>query len=142
MKKTPVILIVEDNPKNRRLVNDILESQGYDTIQASNGREGINLARRQKPELIIMDMQMPDIDGLQATRILKSDRATSHIPIIALTAMAMKGDREKILGAGCDDYLQKPVRFDTLTVSVQKWLGKQGEDSLASRPAAKKESGP
>ena len=131
MKDTPVILIVEDNPKNMRLVNDILESQGYRTIQASNGQEGITLARRQKPQLIIMDIQMPEIDGLEATRILKSDRATAHIPVIALTAMAMKGDREKILNAGCDDYLQKPIRFDSLIVSVQKWLDKQGEGSFA-----------
>lgn len=117
-----VILIVEDNVKNLRLVNDILESQGHRTLQASGGYEGIELARRNKPDLIIMDIQMPDLDGIQVTRILKNERETSGIPIIALTAMAMKGDRETIIGAGCDGYLQKPVRFEVLLETVKQWL--------------------
>lgn len=117
-----VILIVEDNVKNLRLVNDILESQGHLTLQASGGYEGIELARRNKPDLIIMDIQMPDLDGMQVTRILKKERETSGIPIIALTAMAMKGDRESIISAGCDGYLQKPVRFEELIETVKQWL--------------------
>ena len=116
------ILIVEDNIKNLRLVNDIMESQGYQTLQASGGYEGIELARQKKPDLIIMDIQMPDIDGIQVTRMLKHERETSAIPIIALTAMAMKGDREKIIEAGCDGYLQKPIRFDALIDIVKQWL--------------------
>ncbi|HBX23234.1 MAG TPA: response regulator [Desulfotomaculum sp.] len=117
-----VILIVEDNIKNLRLVNDIMESQGHQTLQASSGYEGIELARRNKPDLIIMDIQMPDIDGIQVTRILKHEQETSTIPIIALTAMAMKGDRETIINAGCDAYLQKPIRFDALIDTVKQWL--------------------
>lgn len=122
MERPPLVLIVEDNPKNLRLVKDILESQGYRTLQAFSGQEGINLARREKPDLIIMDIQMPDITGLQATRILKEEKDTASIPIIALTAMAMKGDRETIIDAGCDGYLQKPVRFDALLETVKQWL--------------------
>lgn len=117
-----IVLIVEDNIKNLRLVNDIMESQGYQTLQASGGYEGIKLARSEKPDLIIMDIQMPDIDGIQVTRILKSERETAAIPIIALTAMVMKGDKEKIIDAGCDGYLQKPIRFDALINTVKQWL--------------------
>ncbi len=117
-----IVLIVEDNIKNLRLVNDIMESQGYQTLQASGGYEGIKLARSEKPDLIIMDIQMPDIDGIQVTRILKSERETAAIPIIALTAMVMKGDKEKIIDAGCDGYLQKPIRFDALIDTVKQWL--------------------
>jgi len=117
-----IILIVEDNMKNLRLVNDIMESQGYKTLQAFSGYEGIELTRQKKPDLIIMDIQMPDIDGIQVTRILKQEQETAAIPIIALTAMAMKGDREKIINAGCDAYLQKPIRFDALIDTVKQWL--------------------
>ncbi|MBF7082564.1 response regulator [Desulfallas sp. Bu1-1] len=117
--KSKVILIIEDNEKNLRLVHDILESQGYRVIQARSGKEGIETAREQRPDLIIMDIQMPGIDGITATRILKQDERTCNIPVIALTAMAMKGDRDRILQAGCDGYLPKPVRFDALLEAVE-----------------------
>lgn len=117
--KNQVILIIEDNEKNLRLVHDILESQGYGVLQARNGDDGIEMARAHRPGLIIMDIQMPGIDGLAATRMLKQDERTCHIPVIALTAMAMKGDRERVMQAGCDGYLQKPVRFDALLDAVR-----------------------
>jgi two-component system cell cycle response regulator DivK len=117
--KSKVILIIEDNEKNLRLIHDILESQGYRVLQARSGKEGIEAAREQRPDLIIMDIQMPGIDGITATRILKQDEQTCNIPVIALTAMAMKGDRDRILQAGCDGYLPKPVRFDALLEAVE-----------------------
>lgn len=117
-----VILVVEDNEKSLRLVRDILESQGYGVLLASNGNLGLELAREKKPDLIIMDIQMPDIDGLTATRMLKDDETTAHIPVLALTAMAMKGDRELILQAGCDGYLPKPIMFDTLLAIIKELL--------------------
>lgn len=122
MNDKKVILVVEDNIKNLRLVNDILESQGYIVLQAQDGQQGIDLARQKKPDLIIMDIQMPGVDGLTATKVLKKDDSTAAIPIIALTAMAMKGDKEHIMGAGCNGYLQKPIRFDELVTTVKAWL--------------------
>ena len=121
MGKNVQILVVEDNPKNLRLVNDILESQGYSILKAETGEEGLKKARDKNPDLIIMDIQMADYDGLLVTKILKENDVTAQIPIIALTAMAMKGDREKIIQAGCDDYLSKPFRYDHLIETVRKW---------------------
>lgn len=102
-----------------RLINDFLEFQGYKTLQAYDGSQGIDLAIKHQPDLIIMDIQMPVIDGLTATRALKNNHATSSIPIIALTAMAMKGDRENILAAGCDCYLMKPIKLDKLLGTIK-----------------------
>jgi len=119
--KNVQVLVVEDNPKNLRLVNDILESQGYSILKAETGEEGLKKARDKNPDLIIMDIQMADYDGLLVTKILKENDVTAQIPIIALTAMAMKGDREKIIQAGCDDYLSKPFRYDHLIETVRKW---------------------
>jgi CheY-like chemotaxis protein len=111
------ILIIEDDPKNLTLFRDLLQRFGYTTTEATDGREGIKLARADKPDLILMDIQLPVMDGIEATKILKSDPQTKNIPILALTSYAMKGDREKILQAGCDDYLAKPV-------DVQEFLAK------------------
>ena len=97
------ILIIEDDPKNLTLFRDLLQRFGYTTTEATDGREGIKLARADKPDLILMDIQLPVMDGIEATKILKSDPQTKNIPILALTSYAMKGDREKILKAGCDD---------------------------------------
>ena len=105
------ILIIEDNPANMKLVVFLLEKEGYEVIQAMDAEEGIRIAQQQLPVLILMDVQLPGMDGLAATRLLKADAATSHIKIVALTAFAMRGDQEKIEAAGCDGYIAKPIRY-------------------------------
>ncbi|MFC2041101.1 response regulator [Chloroflexota bacterium] len=116
------ILIVEDDTKNMTLFRDLLQVSGYSTILASGGKEGIELAKAKKPDLILMDIQMPGMDGLEATRILKADATTSGIPVIALTAYAMKGDKERMLEAGCDGYLAKPINTDEFLKEVTEYL--------------------
>jgi CheY-like chemotaxis protein len=103
------VLVVDDNPVNLELVTDLLEVAGYDVLQAATGEEGVELARTMLPELILMDIRLPGMDGLAATRLLKDDEATQGILIIALTAQAMKGDEERALAAGCDGYISKPI---------------------------------
>jgi two-component system cell cycle response regulator DivK len=117
-----LILIIEDDPKNLTLFRDLLQRFGYTTIEATNGKKGIKLARANKPDLILMDIQLPVMDGIEATRILKSDPETKNIPILALTSYAMKGDREKILQAGCDAYLAKPVDVQELLATVARFF--------------------
>ena len=104
-----VILIIEDEPKNMKLFRDILQVHGYTTIEATDGQQGIESARANKPDLILMDILMPVMNGLEATKILKADPETNKIPIIALTSYAMSGDKEKTLEAGCDAYMTKPI---------------------------------
>jgi two-component system, cell cycle response regulator DivK len=104
-----VILIVEDDLLNMKLFRDLLQMNGYATFEAKNGKQGIEMAREKQPDLILMDIQMPVMGGLEATRILKSDTATADIPIIALTAAAMDGDREKAIQAGCNGFISKPM---------------------------------
>lgn len=116
------ILVVEDNDKNLRLLKDFLESQGYTVQAAKSGRECLDLAAACNPGLILMDIQMPDIDGITVTNLLKKEEKTAQIPIVAITAMVMKGDKERILQSGCDGYLEKPVKFDLLLEIVQKWF--------------------
>ncbi len=106
-----VILIVEDEPRNMKLFRDLLQVNGYATLEATNGRQGVELAREKQPDLILMDIHMPVMDGFEATRILKSDPATGNIPIIALTSSAMAGDRENTIRAGCNDYISKPINI-------------------------------
>ena len=118
----PKILIVEDNEKNRRMMRDILTYHGYEIIEAENGEEGIKMAKEFKPELILMDMQMPVLDGFVATSILKNDPETRRIKIIAVTSFAMVGDKEKILQAGADDYISKPLNTRELPERVRKIL--------------------
>ena len=117
-----LILIVEDEPKNLTLFRDLLQRFGYVTIEATNGRDGVELAKAHVPDLILMDIQLPVMDGLEATRILKQDAKTRDIPILALTSYAMKGDRDKILQAGCDGYLAKPVNVRELLDMVTRYL--------------------
>jgi two-component system, cell cycle response regulator DivK len=105
------VLVVEDNAANLRLVNDILQRAGYAVLTESDAKAGIATARTEQPDLILMDIQLPGMDGLTATGILKGDAATSAIPIIALTAHAMRGDEQRILDAGCDRYISKPIRY-------------------------------
>jgi two-component system cell cycle response regulator DivK len=116
------ILIVEDNENNRSLLRDILIFHGYEIAVASDGQEGLALARKLMPDLILMDIQMPGLDGMTAGSILKQDPATNGLKIIALTSFAMRGDREKFLAAGFDDYLSKPINTRELPGLVIRWL--------------------
>lgn len=116
------ILIVEDNENNRRLVRDVLVYYGYEIIEAANGEEGITMAKEHQPDLIFMDIQMPVMNGYEATRILKNDPDTKHIKIIAVTSFAMLGDKGKILEAGADDYIAKPIDTRALPDKVNKLL--------------------
>jgi two-component system cell cycle response regulator DivK len=120
-----LILIVEDEPKNLTLFRDLLQRFGYVTIEATNGRDGVEMAKARNPDLILMDIQLPVMDGLEATRILKQDVKTRDVPILALTSYAMKGDRDKILQAGCDGYLAKPVNVREFLDMVARYLSIQ-----------------
>jgi two-component system, cell cycle response regulator DivK len=117
------ILIVEDNENNRSLFRDILTFHGHEIMVACDGREGVEMARTLAPDLILMDIQMPGMDGLTAGGILKGDPATSGMKIVALTSFAMRGDRDKILAAGFDGYISKPINTRELPLLVNKWLG-------------------
>jgi len=114
------VLIVEDNPANMKLATFLLESAGHTVLSATDAEAGLTLARGERPNLILMDIQLPGMDGLEATALLKRDDATSAIPVIALTALAMKGDEERIRAAGCDGYVAKPMYY---------------QDFLTTRPA-------
>jgi two-component system cell cycle response regulator DivK len=120
MSKT--ILYIEDNPQNMRLVKKMLRVGGYDMLEASDGISGVNKAQSERPDLILMDINLPDIDGIEATRRLKADPEMAHVPIIALTANAMHGDRERFLNAGCDGYLAKPVTKNELLNMVAHFV--------------------
>jgi two-component system cell cycle response regulator DivK len=117
-----VVLIVENDSRNMKLFRDLLQVHGIATLEATNGQEGVKLAMEKKPDLILMDIQMPVMDGLEATRILKADGRTRGIPIIALTSYAMKGDHERALGAGCDGYLAKPVDTRNFLKEISAYL--------------------
>lgn len=121
------ILIAEDDRINRNLIINILKIKDYDVIVAKNGKEAVDLCQSQRPDLIIMDIQMPVMGGLEATRIIKSNQEIADIPVLALTALAMKGDEEKIRYAGCDDYITKPVDIETILNKVEKYLRKGKE---------------
>lgn len=105
------ILVVEDNAVNMRLTVTLLERERHEVLEAIDAEEGIRLAREQLPELILMDVQLPGMDGLTASRLLKADAVTRDIKIVALTALAMNGDRERVAAAGCDGYISKPIRY-------------------------------
>jgi two-component system cell cycle response regulator DivK len=116
------ILIVEDNDKNLCLLKDILSFYGYEIAVASNGREGVAMARELMPDLILMDIQMPGMDGMTAGAILKKDPATSGLKIVALTSFAMQGDQERFLAVGFDGYLSKPINTRELPGLIKRWL--------------------
>ncbi len=116
------VLYVEDNRQNMRLVGKFLRMGGYEMIKAENGQKGIDVAMTEKPAVILMDINLPDIDGIEVTKHLKQQHETANIPIIALTANAMHGDRERFLGAGCDDYLSKPVSKNDLLKKIAQYV--------------------
>ena len=120
MPKT--VLIVEDNELNMKLFNDLLEAHGYKTIQTRNGVEAVELTRLHMPDLILMDIQLPEVSGLQVTQWIKDDEKLRHIPVIAVTAFAMKGDEEKIRQGGCEAYLSKPISVAKFVETVRNYL--------------------
>ena len=120
MKKT--VLIVEDNELNMKLFNDLLEAHGYATLKTGHGIEAMELARAHKPDLILMDIQLPEVSGLEVTRWLKADEELKSIPVIAITAFAMKGDEERIREGGCEAYLSKPISVAKFISTVKSYL--------------------
>ena len=117
------VLIVEDNELNMKLFHDLLDAQGYETLQTREGLEALSLAREARPDLILMDIQLPEISGLEVTKWLKDDEELSHIPVIAVTAFAMKGDEERIRQGGCEAYISKPISVMHFLEVVRKHLG-------------------
>ena len=116
------ILIVEDNPLNMKLFSAMIAAQGYDILQAADGAHGLDLAQHRHPDLIIMDIQLPSMSGLDVTRNLKADTATRDIPIIATTAFAMRGDEEMILASGCDAYMAKPIAISQFLELIETFM--------------------
>ena len=119
---TKTILIVEDNTLNMKLFNDILQANGYDTIQSIDGTDVLEIAKVQKPDLIIMDIQLPVRSGLEITKDLKADEELKHIPVVAVTAFAMRGDERMIREGGCDDYIAKPISVPIFLETIAKHL--------------------
>lgn len=124
MKKR--ILIVEDNELNLKLFRDLLEAHDYETYETKDGHEAVALTKSKRPDLILMDIQLPEISGLDITKRIKSDREISDIPIIAVTAFAMKDDEEKILRAGCEAYISKPISIVHFLETIRRFLGQNG----------------
>ncbi len=116
------VLIVEDNELNMKLFEDLLEAHGYDTFQTNDGRLVMDMVKKNKPDLIIMDIQLPEISGLEVTAMLKKEKDLKDIPVIAVTAFAMKGDEEKIRQGGCEDYIAKPISVTEFISVVQKYI--------------------
>jgi CheY-like chemotaxis protein len=124
-KMSKVILIVDDQPINVKLLHVVLRKNGYTTLEAIDGKQGVEMARAQRPDLILMDKNMPVMDGLEATQVLKEDNTTKDIPIICISSSAMKGDREIILESGCDEYISKPVDIYKVLEIVAQYIQKQ-----------------
>jgi two-component system, cell cycle response regulator DivK len=121
------ILVVEDNAKNMTLLRDVLRASGYRTLEASTAGQALTLATEQGPALVLMDIRLPDMDGLEALSLLRMDERTASIPVLAVTAQAMKGDRERLKEAGFDDYLSKPLVIDELLAVVARHCGGRAE---------------
>ncbi|WP_422023087.1 response regulator [Roseibium sp.] len=121
MAKT--VLIVEDNELNMKLFHDLLEAHGFDTLQTRTGIEALKLARENQPDLILMDIQLPEVSGLEVTKWIKEDESISSIPVVAVTAFAMKGDEERIRQGGCEAYISKPISVSKFLETVKSFLG-------------------
>jgi two-component system cell cycle response regulator DivK len=120
---TKTILIVEDNELNMKLFHDLLDAHGYKTLQTRNGMEALALAREHRPDLILMDIQLPEVSGLEVTKWLKEDEELKKIPVVAVTAFAMKGDEERIREGGCEAYISKPISVATFLDTVRQFVG-------------------
>jgi two-component system, cell cycle response regulator DivK len=123
------VVVVEDNAANMKLATFLLESAGHEVLPASDAESGVALARTEQPNLILMDIQLPGMDGLRATELLKRDDSTLAIPVIALTALAMKGDEERIRAAGCDGYIAKPLAYKEFLSTIAEFLALQSQRS-------------
>ena len=121
-RMTSTILIVEDNELNMKLFRDLLEAHGYDTLEAKNGKDALKLIRDHHPDLIIMDMQLPEVSGLEVTRQIKNDDEIKTIPVVAVTAFAMKGDEEKFRAGGCEAYIAKPISVAQFVDTVKRFV--------------------
>lgn len=121
MAKT--VLIVEDNELNMKLFNDLLEAKGYNVVQTRSGLTALDLAKEHRPDLILMDIQLPEVSGLEVTKWIKEDETIASIPIIAVTAFAMKGDEERIRQGGCEAYISKPISVATFIKTIQYYIG-------------------
>ena len=117
-----VVLVIEDNDVNMKLVNDLLESRGYSILQAKNGEEGWRMARERHPDLILMDIRLPDVSGIEVTERLKKDETLKSIPVIAVTAFATNGDEKKYCESGCDGYIAKPISIPTFLETLERFL--------------------
>jgi len=122
MPDQPRILVVEDNPDNRTLITDLLIALNFQVLEATDGVQGVEMALQEKPDLILMDLSLPQKDGWEATREIKANSEVAHIPVIALTAHAMLGDRERALEAGCNDYITKPINVMELTSKLKTYI--------------------
>ena len=122
MHKKKLVMIVEDNELNLKLFRDLLEAHGYETLHTRDGFQVLDMARNNKPDLILMDIQLPEVSGMEITGWLKSDSELRSIPVVAVTAFAMRGDEEKIRAAGCDDYLSKPIAVHQFISTVKKYI--------------------
>jgi len=120
---TKTILIVEDNELNMKLFHDLLDAHGYRTLQTRNGMEALELARQHHPDLILMDIQLPEVSGLEVTKWLKDDETLASIPVVAVTAFAMKGDEERIREGGCEAYISKPISVATFLETIRQYAG-------------------
>lgn len=119
---TKKVLIVEDNELNMKLFHDLLEAHGYETLQTRDGLKALDIAREHRPDLILMDIQLPEVSGLEVTKWIKDDEDLAAIPVVAVTAFAMKGDEERIRQGGCEAYLSKPITVSTFIETVRRFL--------------------
>ena len=125
-RMTKTVLIVEDNELNMKLFHDLLHAHGYHTLQTRDGMEALAIAREQRPDLILMDIQLPEVSGLEVTKWLKEDDQLRGIPVVAVTAFAMKGDEERIREGGCEAYISKPISVATFLDTVRNFIGEAG----------------
>lgn len=134
---TKKVLIVEDNELNMKLFQDLLEAHGIETVQTNEGRKAFDMTMEHKPDLIIMDIQLPEISGLEITKLLKEEDELKNIPVIAVTAFAMKGDEQKIRDGGCEDYVSKPISVSNFIQTVKHHLGEDNQEEIVKGDESK-----